>query len=84
LPEPSSGNPPSYEAIRMPDALYVEYSDTKDEIGYYDLKQDPLELHNIAGSLPAEKLKQLHAVLSANSQCKGGDACWKAQSANLP
>ena len=84
LPESSSGNPPSYEAIRTADALYVEYSDTKNEIGYYDLKQDPMELHNIAGSLPAAKLHRLHEVLMANSTCKGGVACWAAQGTAAP
>jgi N-acetylglucosamine-6-sulfatase len=80
LPEPSSGNPPSYEAIRSADALYVEYSDTKNEIGYYDLKSDPMELHNIADTLSPDKLKQLHAILTENTACKGTQSCWTAQS----
>jgi N-acetylglucosamine-6-sulfatase len=79
LPEPKSGNPPSYEALRTDDVLYVEYSDTKNEVGFYDLKADPLELHNIAGSLPPSTLKRWHAALHANAACKGAEACWDAQ-----
>jgi arylsulfatase A-like enzyme len=79
LPEPKSGNPPSYEAIRTENALYVEYSDTTNEIEYYDLKSDPLELHNIAGSLPPGQLKKLRDALHANTACKGAQACWAAQ-----
>jgi arylsulfatase A-like enzyme len=79
LPEPKSGNPPSYEAIRTPDAMYVEYSDTANEVGFYDLKTDPLELHNIAASLPPGQLEKWHAALQANAACRGAQACWAAQ-----
>ena len=79
LQENPSGNPPPYEAIRMPSALYVEYDDAKNEVGYYDLSVDPLELHNIAATLPAAKLKRLHDVLTANVTCQGEQQCWTAQ-----
>jgi N-acetylglucosamine-6-sulfatase len=79
LPEPRSGNPPSYEALRTEDALYVEYSDTKDEIGFYNLKTDPLELHNVAATMSPEMLKRWHEALRANASCKGAQACWDAQ-----
>jgi N-acetylglucosamine-6-sulfatase len=79
LPEPKSGNPPSYEALRTLETLYVEYNDTKDEIGLYDLKADPLELHNIAGTQSAEVLKRWHDTLKANAECKGAESCWKTQ-----
>src|SRR6266700_2450024 len=42
----ASADPPSYEAIRTANALYVLYADGKRE--YYDTASDPLELDNIA------------------------------------
>ena len=72
-----AANPTSYEALRIENALYVEYDD--DEIGYYDLSQDPDELKNIAPSLPAARRQRLHDVLRANKECKGAEACWNAQ-----
>jgi N-acetylglucosamine-6-sulfatase len=79
LPEPNSGNPPSYEALRMQDALYVEYDYAKHEVEYYDLKNDPLELKNTANALSPEKRQRLHDVLRANAICQGTSACWVAQ-----
>lgn len=79
--EGPSGNPPSYEAIRMPDALYVEYGAPQNDAAYYDLKTDPLELRNTVKSLPSATVAKLHQVLAANTACKGADACWVAQSA---
>ena len=38
-PIPLSGNPPSYEAIRTPRYLYVEYVDGEHE--FHDLRADP-------------------------------------------
>jgi N-acetylglucosamine-6-sulfatase len=71
-----SGNPPSYEAMRTPDFLYVEYRD--DEREFYDLRSDPYELHNIVSSLSAGQLTQLHDELSGLKNCHTGDACWAA------
>ena len=48
VPNMGSGNPPTYEAIRTADFLYVEYATGERE--YYDLQSDPLELNNIIGS----------------------------------
>jgi N-acetylglucosamine-6-sulfatase len=79
LPEAKSGNPPSYNALRTDTAMYVEYDDAKHEVGFYNLKADPLELKNIAGSLSAEQLKRWHEVLQANATCHGAQACWDAQ-----
>lgn len=79
LQEIPSGNPPPYEAIRTTDALYVEYDDAKHEIGFYDLRDDPYELHNVAAGTPEAILKRWHDVLSANANCHGADACWAAQ-----
>jgi arylsulfatase A-like enzyme len=71
-----SGNPPSYEAMRTPDFLYVEYRDDEREL--YDLRTDPYELRNLASSLSATQLEQLHGELMALEACHTGDACWAA------
>ena len=64
LPTRGSGNPPSYEAIRTPHSLYVEYVDGERE--YYDLRRDPFELHNIAAQLSPSR---------APAQAAPGAAC---------
>jgi N-acetylglucosamine-6-sulfatase len=71
----SSGNPPSYEAIRTPGFLYVEYLDGQRE--FYDLRSDPYELDNLAGSLAAADLAALHADLERFKACHGA-SCWTA------
>ncbi len=77
-PIPHSANPTTYNALRLAGAMYVEYADG--EVGYYDLVKDPLELTNVAPSVPAAQLQRLHAILLANTQCKGATQCWAAQS----
>lgn len=72
----ASGRPTPYEAMRTPRFLYVEYSDGERE--FYDLRADPLELHNIAGSLTPVQLGLLHTALMAMKQCHTGPACWVA------
>jgi N-acetylglucosamine-6-sulfatase len=72
----ASGNPPSYEAIRTPRFLYVEYRDGERE--FYDLQSDPFELNNLAGTLSAAELTTLHAELQAYEDCHGAAACWTA------
>jgi arylsulfatase A-like enzyme len=72
-----SANPPSYEALRTENALYVEYEDG--DIAYYDLNRDPDELTNLASSLPETHRRQLHDILSANKECRGAQTCWDAQ-----
>jgi arylsulfatase A-like enzyme len=74
--QPASGKPTPYEAIRTPGFLYVEYSDGERE--FYDLRTDPFELHNIAGSLSSTQLALLHSSLLALKHCHGGRACWAA------
>jgi N-acetylglucosamine-6-sulfatase len=71
-----SGNPTSYEAMRTPGFLYVEYRN--DEREFYDLRTDPYELHNIVSRLSAVQLAQLHDELSGLENCHTGDACWAA------
>lgn len=69
FPARGSGNPPTYEALRTRDGLYVEYADGERE--FYDRRVDPHELDNIAGELPAERLEQLSAALQSMRTCAG-------------
>ncbi|MGP3949913.1 sulfatase family protein [Streptomyces sp. 7N604] len=71
-----SGNPPSYEAIRTADALYVEYADGERE--YYSVKSDPEELKNLAASIPSEQRASLHETLTALKRCRGAESCHAA------
>ncbi|HEY2141724.1 MAG TPA: sulfatase [Solirubrobacteraceae bacterium] len=77
LPTRGSGNPPSYEAMRTPRGLYVEYGNGERE--YYDLRSDPFELRNIAAELPLAQAERLHRMLLGMEECHGGSACWRAQ-----
>jgi arylsulfatase A-like enzyme len=74
--QPASGSPTTYEAMRTDSLLYVEYADGERE--FYDLRADPFELHNIAGSLTPQQLMRLHTELSRLRRCHGSKACWKA------
>ena len=73
FPEPGSGDPPSYSAMRLDDAVYVEYVDGERE--YYDIAPDPDELRNIYGELSAARHATLHAQLHALEQCHGRASC---------
>jgi N-acetylglucosamine-6-sulfatase len=77
LPPAGSGNPPTYEALRSKDTLYVEYADGEREL--YDLSSDPFELHNLAGTAPPERLARLSAALAGMQGCHGEAACRSAQ-----
>jgi N-acetylglucosamine-6-sulfatase len=77
LPRRGSGNPPSYEAIRSRQSLYVEYATGERE--YYNLAGDPFELHNLATHLTPAHARRLHRALRAIVGCHGGRACWRAQ-----
>lgn len=77
LPPAGSGNPPTYEALRTRDTLYVEYADGQREL--YDLAEDPFELENLAADAPPEVLARLNASLSAMRTCRGAEQCWEAQ-----
>jgi len=79
LPVRGSGNPPSYEAIRTPGSLYVEYVTGERE--YYDLRRDPFELDNLAASLRPARLLRLHRALARVESCHGAWQCWRAQHA---
>ncbi len=67
----ASGNPPSYEAIRTTDGVYVEYADGTRE--YYDVKRDPYELNNTVNRLTPAHLKKLRTTLHRLEKCSGGN-----------
>jgi N-acetylglucosamine-6-sulfatase len=72
----ASGKPTTYEAMRTPQFLYVEYADGERE--FYDLKTDPFELHNVVRSLTRSQLAVLHAELKRLEHCHGSRRCWAA------
>jgi N-acetylglucosamine-6-sulfatase len=76
LPPAGSGNPPSYEALRSKDALYVEYADGEREL--YDLASDPFQLDDLADEVPAERLATLSGQLAVMANCHGPAQCWAA------
>ncbi|WP_304047951.1 sulfatase [Jatrophihabitans endophyticus] len=72
-----AGDPPSYEAIRTANALYVEYRNGERE--YYDTRTDPDELHNLAYTPSADaSMQQLHTTLQALEHCHGATQCQQA------
>ena len=72
-----SGNPPSYEAIRTPDFLYVEYRDGERE--FYDLRTRPVTSSTTSSrTLSPDELAQLHERLLALENCHTGASCWAA------
>jgi N-acetylglucosamine-6-sulfatase len=76
VPTKRSGNPPSYEAIRARDSVYVEYDDGMRE--YHDYASDPYELRNGFSTLSPDKKASLHAAVDALRICHGAKACWQA------
>ena len=78
-PAKRSGNPTGYEAIRLPNSLYVEYHDGAAE--YHDLATDPDELHNTVSLLSAEQRASLSATVKAMTNCHDAQSCWTASHA---
>jgi N-acetylglucosamine-6-sulfatase len=72
-PAPNSGNPPSYEAMRLENALYVEYADGDRE--YYLTAFDPNELRNVYAELSPARKRTLHHQLAALERCHGTKSC---------
>jgi len=69
----AQADPPSYEAVRTENALYVLYANGDEE--YYDTATDPLELDNIASKgVPPDLVKALVAL----ENCHNGVTCWAA------
>jgi N-acetylglucosamine-6-sulfatase len=76
-PAPHSGNPPTYEAIRSRDFLYVEYDDGERE--HYDIAADPNELHNNFAGLSEAVKNALHETVAAVKNCRGSKSCQAAE-----
>ena len=72
-PAPFSGNPPSYEALRITHALYVEYANGEHE--YYDLSTDPDELDNVYATLAPQSVAAFHRELIALENCHDSPNC---------
>jgi N-acetylglucosamine-6-sulfatase len=72
-----TGNPPSYEAMRTRQFLYVEYDTGERE--FYNLQNDPFELHNLVHNLSGSQRALVHGELSAMRDCHTGPACWAAE-----
>src|SRR5262249_6023315 len=68
-----SGNPLTYEALRLPHSMYVEY--TNGEREYYDLKSDPYELTNTYRKLSPSQVDALHSQLVQLENCRGAVSC---------
>ncbi|MFE5815673.1 sulfatase [Streptomyces sp. NPDC056479] len=68
-------SPPDYHALRTDSYTYVEYAGGARE--YYNLRNDPYQLHNRAGSLSRARLAKLHDALERLKDCRG-DGCWSA------
>jgi hypothetical protein len=81
-----SGNPISYEAVRLGDAVvagrvvhnavYVEYVNGERE--YYDIDRDPYERLNVYDRLSPTQRTDLLAIVAALKRCHGFAACWTA------
>jgi N-acetylglucosamine-6-sulfatase len=75
-PPPGSGNPLTYEALRLLHSIYVEYADGERE--YYDLRTDPYELTNTYGKLSQQQVDALHSQLAALETCRFVESCQQA------
>jgi N-acetylglucosamine-6-sulfatase len=73
-PAPGSGNPTTYEALRLPESTYVEYADGERE--YYDLRDDPFELTNTVSGLSSSRLASLHSTLAGLENCHSSASCF--------
>ncbi|HWD23939.1 MAG TPA: sulfatase [Acidimicrobiales bacterium] len=72
-PAPRSGDPPTYEALRLSNGLYVEYATGERE--YYDLATDPYEIDNVYSSLAPQRIVALHRELVALENCHDSPSC---------
>lgn len=66
----------NYVGLRTADYTYVEYANG--EIELYDLRADPYQLQNIAGTASPNLLAMLHAWLESLRQCQA-ESCRAAE-----
>jgi N-acetylglucosamine-6-sulfatase len=71
------GTPPTYNAVRTPEWVYVRYTVSGDR-EYYDLAHDPYELHNLGPSLSAARIAELDRVMNRLINCHDATQCWAA------
>jgi N-acetylglucosamine-6-sulfatase len=69
------GKPPSYVALRFPDALYVQFESPRFAPEYYDLTTDPDERRNLFETLTPERKGQLAAQVAVLHNCEGRRSC---------
>jgi hypothetical protein len=72
---------PELHALRAGDYVYIEYVTGDREL--YDLRADPFELRNVAGTVDPALLRQLAARLATVRRCRGA-ACRPAEDAAVP
>jgi N-acetylglucosamine-6-sulfatase len=72
------GNPPSYKALRFPNALWVQYDNRRFRAEYYNLRKDPNERHNVAAALSKKRRRALRAIVRRFEACSDGPACHAA------
>lgn len=77
-----AANPPSYDAMRTSDYLYLEYVDGTGE--FYDLNRDPEELDNLFSRLPDVTRRALHRALVALKHCRASECRAADRAAPLP
>lgn len=71
----------AYRGLRTDDYTFVQYGDGTLEL--YDLKADPYQLENIAGSASPSLLEKLQAWLEALRHCEG-DSCREIEAQSSP
>ncbi len=69
--EGTGGDIPEYRALRTPEYLYVEYS--TGEIEFYDLQNDPHQLHSLHATADPALLEALSEQLRGLGDCAGAD-----------
>jgi N-acetylglucosamine-6-sulfatase len=70
------GDPPTYEALRTADSLYVEYAGGERE--FYSMDSDPEQLKNRIAQLPDDRRDELHDTLAELKKCEGSKSCREA------
>jgi arylsulfatase A-like enzyme len=75
---PRQGKPPSYLALRFPDALYIQFESPRFEPEYYDLTTDPDERRNLYPTLGLERRAQLASQVELMHACSGSGSCQTA------
>ncbi|MEA2170478.1 MAG: N-acetylglucosamine-6-sulfatase [Solirubrobacteraceae bacterium] len=73
-----AGNPPTYDALRLPGATYVQSVDGRRE--YYDDRRDPAQLDNRYATLTLARRRYLAALADRLKRCHGTAECANGRS----